>query len=172
MGAGMDTRCYWDQALKGANLFIEVDAAPVFAIKNKTLEEIKAKSELPEPIVERKTVSIDFSKESTKDLPNHGFNPEVATSWLLEGLVMYLEKDAVDKVYNEISELSAPGSFIILNFTNTAEHHKNDFAQEILEAKGWKMESKCIFGDPEFNYGRYPEGKPANPMCGFAFYKK
>jgi len=141
-------------------------------LKNKTLEEIKAKGELPEPIVELKTVSIDFGKESTKDLPNHGFNPEVATCWLLEGLIMYLEKDSVEKLYKEISELSAPGSFIILNFLNMTEHHKNDFASEILETAGWKMESKCMFGDAEFNYGRYPEGKPPNPFCGFAFYKK
>lgn len=62
---------------------------------------------------------MDFGKESTKDLPNHGFDKTVVTGWLLEGLIMYLDEASVESIYTEVSELAAPGSYMILNFINS-----------------------------------------------------
>jgi len=38
---------------------------------------------------------MDFEKESTKDLTNHGFDKTIATCWVLEGLIMYLKEPAM-----------------------------------------------------------------------------
>lgn len=90
----MDTRAYWDENLKASSMYIEVDSQSVNDSKSKVFEDLKAKGEFKdEPFCERKVISMDFSKESTKDLPTHGFSQEVPTCWILEGLIMYLTKE-------------------------------------------------------------------------------
>jgi len=41
-----------------------------------------------------------------------------------------------------------------------------------MEQKGWNKEETTFFGNENFNYGRYPTGKPANENAGFSFYSK
>ena len=116
LGAGVDTRAFWLECLKGVSIYIEVDTKTVNDKKSKILEDLQAKGLLMKPMCERKIISIDFSKESTKDLPKHGFDQEIPTCWILEGLVMYLKKEDNVKLMDEMSELSAVGSYIIVNF--------------------------------------------------------
>jgi methyltransferase (TIGR00027 family) len=112
MGAGVETRVYWDKQLEGLQKYIEVDTKEVFADKEKVLSKhADLKSLCP---LER--VAMDFSKESTKDLPNHGVNAALLTCWVLEGLIMYLGADDNTKLLNELSDLSIDGSYLILNF--------------------------------------------------------
>jgi O-methyltransferase involved in polyketide biosynthesis len=151
--------------------YVEVDTKQVNDYKNKVLEEVKAKEGLPEQICERQVISMDFSKESTKDLPSHGFK-EMPTCWVLEGLVMYLEKDVVKKMYEEISDLSPAGSQVIIN---CMAHHPaagSALAEEVFGEKGWTKSNIFMFGDAEFNFGRYPEGMEPNAMMGFIFLHK
>lgn len=170
MGSGVDTRAYWDQSLKGVSMYIEVDTKSVNDYKDKVLEEIKAKGELPELVCERQVVSIDFAKESTKDIANHGFDQTVPTCWILEGLVMYLDKDSVVKMYNEISDISPPGSLIMVNIMAGAPGASGDLADETFKARGWTKDDQVMFGDDGFNYGRYPEGKEPSKVVGFVIY--
>jgi methyltransferase (TIGR00027 family) len=114
MGCGVDTRAFWDESLKGMQTYVEVDALAVNEYKAKVLEEVKAASGLPEQVCERLVVSMDFKKESTKDLPTHGVKM-MPTCWVLEGLVMYLDDDSVKKLYEEICDLSPAGSLVIIN---------------------------------------------------------
>ena len=172
LGAGVDTRAYWMDTLKDCNLYLEVDTKAVSDSKQKVLDELKAKGELNDPICERKVIALDFSKESTKDLPNHRFNQDVPTCWILEGLVMYLKKEDNEKLMEELSALSAPGSYAILNFMAANPACKPDELDAVITAQGWTKEETTYFGDKDFNYGRYPEGKDSNLMFGFSFYKK
>ena len=41
------------------------------------------------------------------------FDPARPTAWLAEGLLMYLPAEAQDRLFEEITELSAPGSQIV-----------------------------------------------------------
>jgi O-methyltransferase involved in polyketide biosynthesis len=143
------------------NTFIEVDTKPVNDHKQKILDDLKSKGELIDPLCERKVISQDFSIESTKDLPTHGFNQEVPTCWILEGLVMYLEKEAAYQLYNEISDLSVAGSYFILNFLAFNPACKPEEVDQIMIEKGWTLESRAFFGDENFNYGRYPGKTPS-----------
>ena len=123
---------------------------------------------------------MDFSKESTKDLPTHGFNHALPTCWILEGLVMYLQAAEVTALLNEISDLSASGSFLIVNYVNNPAmkdpYTPSDIKgmSPVLKEKGWANEKCLYFGQEDFNFGRFPEGIKATAMenFGFAFYDK
>ena len=130
---------------------------------------------------DRKVISLNFAKDSTKDLPKHGFfvvSSDAPTCWLLEGLIMYLDEAAVRNLYTEISDLSVPGSFLIVNFMNAPKimngksHHTSEFADTTLRARGWIKTEQLMFGDELFDFGRYPKDKSANKCLGFSFYKK
>lgn len=174
MGAGVDTRVFWQEALKNATTYIEVDTKPVLDSKQKILDELKGKGELNDALCERKTISLDFSTESTKDIPTHGFNAEVPTCWVLEGLIMYLEKEANMKLMEELADLSAPGSYVILNSLEVAQNPKGSCVdyEKVLMEKGFTKQDQLFFGQEKFNYGMYPEGKPAGEIFCFTFYKK
>ena len=85
LGVGFDTRAFWLECLKNIDQYIEVDVEKVMNLKAKILEEQGAK-----PLCKRVTISMDFSKESVKDLHKHGVDNSTPTCWVLEGLVMYL----------------------------------------------------------------------------------
>lgn len=50
------------ESLKKAILYWEVDTASIMNYKQKILDNLKAKGELPEELCERKAVTMDFSK--------------------------------------------------------------------------------------------------------------
>ena len=183
LGAGVDTRAFWDESLKTnhCHKYIEVDTKEVQEYKQKVLDDAKSKGDLPPTMCERHVVSMDFAKESTKDLPSKGVefsdNNSHPTCWILEGLIMYLEKDAIDGMLTELSKLSSKGSYVIINFADGAvgggqESRSGQYCQDLLTQNGWTFDQKLYFGDPDFSFDRYPEGKPPNPSLGFLFCSK
>ena len=46
-------------------------------------------------------------------LRSAGLDPEVPTVWLIEGLLQYLEEDAVRTLFARVDALSAPGSVLL-----------------------------------------------------------
>ena len=149
---------------------MEVDDAKVNNAKIKKLEELGEVSKC-----QRLVVSMDFQKESIKDLPNHGYQATLPTCWILEGLVMYLKQSEVLKMFEELTTLSPKGSYIILNFAES-EHRTGDeaggnldYMDAFLKEKGWTNEKVLKYGDDEFNYGRFFLDKPTGKM-GFAIY--
>ena len=55
---------------------------------------------------------IDLRYDWPAALREAGFDPSAPTAWLAEGLLMYLPADAQDRLFEQITELSAPGSRI------------------------------------------------------------
>jgi len=174
IGCGFDTRAYWLESLRYASIYWEVDTPSLFSYKNKVLDELKEKGELPEHLCPVKTVGMDLAKESIKELSSvHGFQSKIPTCWILEGLVMHLECDAVQKLFEDLSSLSSKGSYLILNFaTNAPKCPTADEMDHKLQSYGWNKTERLYFGDAKFSFGRYPEDKPANEIVGFSFYKK
>jgi methyltransferase (TIGR00027 family) len=116
LGAGMDTRAYRMQGLDQLRVF-EVDQWTTFDVKEPLLvgERLSVHS--------RVTVGAEFSdhaswaystdrKQWTEELVASGFDPNVPTVWLLEGLVMYLTIEDTKVMMKEIGRLSAPGSAV------------------------------------------------------------
>merc|ERR1712086_185088 len=85
---------------------------------------------------ERQVISMDFAKESTKDLPTHGMK-EMPTCWVLEGLVMYLDVDSVTKLYTEICDLSPAGSLVMINVICAQPAASPATAEAVFLEKGW-----------------------------------
>ena len=175
LGAGMDTRAFFIESLAKVEKYTEVDVKSINDFKQKKIAESGVKAHC-----ERSVISMDFSKESTKDLPTHGFDPSLPTCWILEGLVMYLQEAEVHALLKELSDLSASGSFLILNYVNNPAVKEGFAASDIqgmspvLKEKGWSNEKCLWFGHESFNFGRFPEGIKQTAMenFGFAFYDK
>jgi methyltransferase (TIGR00027 family) len=64
------------------------------------------------PSATRREVPIDLRYDWPKALREAGFDPSVPTAWLAEGLLMYLPADAQDRLFEQVTELSAAGSRI------------------------------------------------------------
>lgn len=181
IGAGMDTRVFSNSSLTSAKVYWEVDTTSVIDHKQKVLEELAKSKDVTlqshlTPFCLRRPVRMDFGEESIADLPSkHGFDSSVATCWILEGIIMYLKRADVEELMDAISKLSSKGSKIILNFSVSMPNTTCPGIDEIderLEGQGWSKVSRRMFGEKGFNFGRYPKGKPANKILGFAMYQK
>ena len=61
------------------------------------------------------TCSMDVESQNWADsLTARGFDPEVPTCWILEGLVMYLSPAAVEKLLKGMHAVSATGSRLLI----------------------------------------------------------
>ncbi|MGK2881751.1 MAG: class I SAM-dependent methyltransferase [Mycobacterium sp.] len=62
------------------------------------------------PSATRREVAIDLRFDWPAALAAAGFDTSAPTAWLAEGLLMYLPADAQDRLFELVTELSAPGS--------------------------------------------------------------
>ncbi|AKS35691.1 class I SAM-dependent methyltransferase [Mycolicibacterium goodii] len=102
--AGLDTRAYRLSWPASAVVF-EVDQPAVIEFKTRTLAELGA-----EPAAGRRTVAIDLREDWPAALRDAGFDPQQPTAWIAEGLLIYLPPEAQDRLLDNITALSAPGS--------------------------------------------------------------
>ena len=108
LGAGLDTRAYRLPWPDGARV-IEIDHANVLEFKAEVLAGIPAR-----PSCELLTVSTDLSLPWRGPLLAAGFDPRKPTTWILEGLLPYLDAGAQLAVLNEVAALSASGSRAVI----------------------------------------------------------
>jgi methyltransferase (TIGR00027 family) len=110
-GAGFDSRAIrFGDLNKGTTVF-ELDAPMTQQEKLKAYE--SKKITVPKGLV---YVSIDFNKEKLEDKINQaGFVTGKKTLSMLEGVTMYLSKDAVEGTLRFISESSGEGSMIVFD---------------------------------------------------------
>lgn len=104
LAAGLDARAYRLPWSAGTVVY-EVDQPEVIAFKSETLARIGA-----EPTAERRTVGIDLRDDWPKALCDRGFDKSAPTAWIAEGLLPYLPPQAQDRLLDNITALSAPGS--------------------------------------------------------------
>jgi methyltransferase (TIGR00027 family) len=104
LAAGLDARAYRWSWPAGTVVF-EVDQPEVIAFKTDTLAQIGA-----EPTAERRTVAIDLRDDWPTALRDSGFDTTSPTAWIAEGLLPYLPPEAQDRLLDNITALSAPGS--------------------------------------------------------------
>jgi len=106
LASGLDSRAYRLPWPVGTTVY-EIDQPKVLEYKAATLSQQGAA-----PIALRREVPMDLRFDWPKALREAGFDPSVPTAWLAEGLLMYLPADAQDRLFEQITELSAPGSRI------------------------------------------------------------
>jgi methyltransferase (TIGR00027 family) len=109
LGAGFDTRAYRLPKTTQVRCY-EVDTPQTQAIKRQTLE----KAEVDASGVT--FVAADFEKEDwLVNLVGAGFDPDQPALFLLEGVIIYLDREAVENTFRKIASL-AKGSVVAFDF--------------------------------------------------------
>ena len=106
LASGLDTRAYRLPWPAGTVVY-EIDQPEVIEFKTRTLAGLGA-----EPTAQRRAVAIDLRNDWAKALKEKGFDPAAPTAWSAEGLLVYLPPEAQDRLFDDITALSAPGSRI------------------------------------------------------------
>ena len=124
LAAGLDARAY-RLAWPPGSVVYEVDQPKVVEFKSATMSNLGAA-----PTADRRTVSIDLREDWPAALLSSGFDVTQPTSWSAEGLLMYLPPDAQDRLFDNITELSAPGSKLATEYHPDSESTMTQRAQE------------------------------------------
>ena len=104
LAAGLDARAYRLSWPAGTVVY-EIDQPDVIEFKSKALADLGAA-----PTTQRRAVAIDLREDWPAALRAAGLDPTKPTAWIAEGLFGYLPPEAQDRLLDQISELSAPGS--------------------------------------------------------------
>lgn len=104
LASGLDSRAYRLDWPAGTTVF-EIDQPKVLEYKAATLAEHGVQPSTP-----RHEVPIDLRDDWPTALRDAGFDESVPTAWLAEGLLMYLPGDAQDRLFDQLTALSAAGS--------------------------------------------------------------
>jgi methyltransferase (TIGR00027 family) len=104
LASGLDSRPYRLPWPDGTVVY-EIDQPQVIEFKTATMTSIGAA-----PSAERRTVAIDLREDWPEALRANGFDKAAPTAWSAEGLLVYLPPEAQDRLFDNITALSAPGS--------------------------------------------------------------
>jgi methyltransferase (TIGR00027 family) len=125
LASGLDTRPYRLRWPSGTTVF-EVDQPQVIEFKGRTLAELGAT-----PAATLHSIGIDLRRNWTRELLLAGFDTKVPTAWIAEGLLGYLPPEAQDRLFDEITRLSAPGSRIAADWQPDIRALTNDRVRAI-----------------------------------------
>jgi methyltransferase (TIGR00027 family) len=112
LGAGFDSRAYrFDELMNHVQVF-EVDHPATQRRKAERL--VQMFGNLPEHVT---YVPLDFERETLEDrLLDSGYDTELKTMFIWEGVTMYLTAEAVDETLEFIARNSGKGSTIIFDY--------------------------------------------------------
>ena len=154
-GAGFDSRANRFESISRNTNFFELDT---YHTQSAKLDQFK-KRNIPLP---KKTVyiPIDFNRESVpKKIQRKGFDPQKKTLFLMEGLIMYLEPEAVCDLFNTVHSLSSPGSGVVFDYIHASvlrKEHRYYGEKSIFDTVGSVKES-WQFGIEDGEVGSFVE---------------
>jgi methyltransferase (TIGR00027 family) len=127
LASGLDTRAYRLPWPAGTVVY-EIDQPQVIEFKTNTLADLGAN-----PTAERRTVSIDLREDWPAALRQHGFDVNQPTAWSAEGLLPYLPPEAQDRLFDNITALSAPGSQLATEHISNPDAFSEESVRRIGE---------------------------------------
>ncbi|CAN5185869.1 class I SAM-dependent methyltransferase [soil metagenome] len=122
LASGLDSRAYRIEWPTGTDIF-EIDQPKVLEYKAQKLAEHGV-----QPSATLHHVPVDLRFDWPAALESAGLDTTKPTAWLAEGLLMYLPSDAQDRLFENITALSASGSRIA---AETAGKHADDRRAEM-----------------------------------------
>jgi len=125
LASGLDARVY-RLAWPADTVVYEIDQPQVIEFKTRTLADLGA-----EPTATRRTVAIDLRGDWPAALQAAGLDAGAPTAWLAEGLLIYLPPEAQDRLFDNITALSAPGSTVATEYVPGIVDFNADRAREI-----------------------------------------
>ncbi|MFN8032205.1 MAG: class I SAM-dependent methyltransferase [Mycobacterium sp.] len=186
LASGLDSRAYrlpWPDGM----VVFEIDQPKVIEAKSGVMAALGAS-----PTAERRAVAVDLRDDWPAALRANGFDDTAPAAWSAEGLLIYLPPDAQDRLFDNITALSAPGSRLATEYhadagAGIAERSKamsRQWSQHglnlnmadlfyagernpvtpYLEGLGWDV-SALTRPERFARYGRhYPDGELAAPL--------
>ncbi|WP_156687268.1 class I SAM-dependent methyltransferase [Mycobacterium sp. Marseille-P9652] len=148
LAAGLDARAYrlpWPPK----SVVYEVDQPKVVEFKTTAMENLGAT-----PTADRRTVSVDLRDDWPNALRRSGFDATQPTSWSAEGLLMYLPPEAQDRLFDTITELSAPGSRLATEYHGDSGRSMTERAKQFNQRwanLGCDIDLSGLFFDGERN---------------------
>lgn len=106
LASGLDSRAYRLEWPAGTVVY-EIDQPKVLEYKAEILTGVAPKAV-------RREVAIDLRHDWVSALRAAGHDATAPTAWLAEGLLMYLPAAAQDALFEQVTQLSAPGSRIAI----------------------------------------------------------
>ena len=150
LASGLDSRAYRLDWPAGTVVY-EIDQPKVLEYKESVLSAHGVQA-----TATRREVAVDLRHDWPKTLRDAGFDASVPTAWLAEGLLMYLPADAQDRLFAEITELSAAGSRIAAETAPTqAEERRQQMKErfEVIKEKFGITDSldvgELMYNDPD-----------------------
>ncbi|SOX52340.1 class I SAM-dependent methyltransferase [Mycobacterium ahvazicum] len=104
LASGLDARAYRLPWPDGTTVF-EIDQSRVIEFKSATLADLGA-----DPTADLRAVPVDLRHDWPAALRAAGLDPSKPTAWSAEGLMPFLPPEAQDRLLDNITALSAPGS--------------------------------------------------------------
>jgi methyltransferase (TIGR00027 family) len=179
LAAGMDARAFrfdWPADLR----WFEVDRAEIFERKEAVLAEMGAMARC-----RRAVVRADLEHDWIAPLTEAGFDAGRPALFVIEGLLVYLEQAAVEKLMGTVAELAAPGSGVVADVVNedmlTSVYTREMMTRLAEMGCGWRfaMSSPQAFferfgwratlhtpDDPDVGHGRWPHPKVPESVPG------
>ena len=112
LGAGLDGRAWRMPELAGTDVF-EVDHPDSQRRKRERAASLKTTAR------DLRFVPVDFTRDRLEDaLAAAGHDPARPTTWLWEGVVMYLERADIEATLRVVQARSAPGSDLVILYTS------------------------------------------------------
>src|ERR1700760_61694 len=127
LASGLDTRAYRLPWPAGTTVY-EIDQPEVIAFKTETLAGLGAA-----PTAQRRTIAIDLRDDWPAALRAGGFDVSQPTAWSAEGLLPYLPPEAQDRLFDNITALSAPGSRLATEHVPDPNAFTEERVQRITE---------------------------------------
>ncbi|MDT5214695.1 MAG: hypothetical protein QOK18_2934 [Mycobacterium sp.] len=124
LASGLDSRAYRLDWPAGTTVY-EIDQPKVLEYKSSKLADNAVR-----PTALLRHVAIDLRHDWPNALRQAGFDASVQTAWLAEGLLMYLPGDAQDRLFEQVTELSAAGSRIAIETVGVQAEDRRESMRE------------------------------------------
>lgn len=168
VAAGLDTRAYrlaWPDGVR----CLEIDRSSVLRHKQAILDRAGARARC-----DRRIVEADLAQPWADGLVAAGFAVNEPAAWVLEGFLFYMPPDAVARILDQVTQLSAAGSRLGFDIVNTVMLTSPwtrpwvemqaaagapwlgtmDDPVGVLDALGWRA-ALTQAGQPDANHGRW-----------------
>jgi methyltransferase (TIGR00027 family) len=186
LASGLDSRAYRLPWPAGTAVF-EIDQPAVIGAKSATMADLGAT-----PTADRRAVAVDLRDDWPSALKAAGFDASAPTAWSAEGLLVYLPPEAQDRLFDDITAVSARGSRLATEYhqdagaalgqragavgerwreqgfdvdlTNLFYEGDRTPVVEYLAAKGWRVSARPR-PDVFADYGRvFPDSEVLAPL--------
>lgn len=167
LGCGMDTRPLRLPAVMHHVSVFEVDQQSVLETKERLLETL-----VPVPVslaAVHKRVKADVAGDWAKVLEENGFEKDVPTVWVIEGLLYYLTIERVNALMRSVCRLSAPGSSFCFSAVRKLGSTRKGLArlfksaipepERFVKKFGFRLLAVDQLGGVNANYGKFEDAQ-------------